>query len=29
VRGSQPLITRKYVVLKNDHIHHVLDIYHI
>ena len=29
VRGPQPLITRKYVVLKNDHIHHVLDIYHI
>ena len=29
VRGSQPLITRKYVVLKNDHIHLVLDIYHI
>lgn len=28
-RGPRPLIKRKYVVLKNDHIHHVLDIYHI
>ena len=27
--GPQPLIKRKYVVLKNDHIHHLLDIYHI
>ncbi|MBS0348272.1 MAG: benzoate 1,2-dioxygenase small subunit [Proteobacteria bacterium] len=27
--GPKPLIKRKYVVLKNDHIHHVLDIYHI
>lgn len=29
VTGPKPLIKRKYVVLKNDHIHHVLDIYHI
>lgn len=27
--GSKPLIKRKYVVLKNDYIHHLLDIYHI
>ena len=27
--GEQPLITRKKVVLKNDYIHHVIDIYHI
>ena len=27
--GDQPLIKRKYVVLKNDYIHHLLDIYHI
>ena len=27
--GATPLIKRKYVVLKNDYIHHVLDIYHI
>ena len=27
--GAQPLITRKKVVLKNDYIHHVVDIYHI
>jgi len=27
--GSSPLIKRKYVVLKNDYIHHMLDIYHI
>jgi len=27
--GPKPLIKRKYVVLKNDYIHHVLDIYHI
>lgn len=27
--GSQPLIRSKYVVLKNDYIHHVIDIYHI
>ena len=24
-----PLITRKKVILKNDYIHHVIDIYHI
>ena len=27
--GARPLITRKKVVLKNDYIHHVIDIYHI
>lgn len=27
--GDKPLITNKYVVLKNDYIHHVVDIYHI
>ena len=27
--AATPLITRKYVVLKNDYIHHVIDIYHI
>ena len=27
--GAKPLIKRKYVVLKNDYIHHLLDIYHI
>src|SRR6266850_926528 len=27
--GAQPLIRRKKVVLKNDCIHHVVDIYHI
>ncbi|MBA8824872.1 benzoate/toluate 1,2-dioxygenase beta subunit [Saccharopolyspora lacisalsi] len=27
--GETPLITRKKVVLKNDYIHHVVDIYHI
>ncbi|MFB8267597.1 benzoate 1,2-dioxygenase small subunit [Streptomyces sp. NPDC055955] len=29
VSGPQPLITRKKVVLKNDYIHHVVDIYHV
>jgi benzoate/toluate 1,2-dioxygenase beta subunit len=29
VSGQQPLITRKKVVLKNDYIHQVIDIYHI
>jgi len=29
VRGAQPLITRKKIVLKNDYIHHVVDIYHL
>jgi benzoate/toluate 1,2-dioxygenase beta subunit len=29
VRGGQPLITSKKVVLKNDYIHQVIDIYHI
>ncbi len=27
--GGQPLIKNKRVVLKNDYIHHVIDIYHI
>ena len=27
--GGQPLIKSKRVVLKNDYIHHVIDIYHI
>ncbi len=27
--GTQPLIKRKKVILKNDYIHHVIDIYHI
>ena len=27
--GAAPLIRRKVVVLKNDYIHHVVDIYHI
>ena len=27
--GPKPLIRRKYVVLKNDYIHHMLDVYHI
>ena len=27
--GEKPLIKRKYIVLKNDYIHHLLDIYHI
>ncbi len=27
--GDAPVITRKKVVLKNDYIHHVVDIYHI
>ena len=29
VDGPQPLIKNKKVVLKNDYIHHVVDIYHI
>jgi len=29
VSGERPLITAKKVVLKNDYIHHVVDIYHI
>ena len=29
VDGPQPLIKKKKVVLKNDYIHHVVDIYHI
>lgn len=28
-RGQKPLITNKKVVLKNDHIHHVIDVYHV
>lgn len=27
--GKQPLIKRKYVLLKNDYIHHVLDVYQV
>ena len=27
--GNQPLIKRKKVILKNDYIHHVVDIYHV
>src|SRR5262245_3002993 len=27
--SGKPLIKRKYVVLKNDYIHHLLDVYHI
>jgi benzoate/toluate 1,2-dioxygenase subunit beta len=29
VSGPKPLITYKKVVLKNDYIHHVVDIYHV
>ncbi|MFL1461740.1 benzoate 1,2-dioxygenase small subunit [Roseococcus sp. DSY-14] len=29
VSGAEPLIRRKKVVLKNDYIHHVVDVYHI
>ncbi len=29
VSGDTPLITAKKVVLKNDYIHHVIDVYHI
>jgi len=29
VSGEQPLITKKKIVLKNDFIHHVVDIYHV
>lgn len=29
VNGDRPLITSKKIVLKNDHIHHVIDVYHI
>lgn len=29
VSGARPLIKRKKVVLKNDYIHHVVDIYHV
>ncbi len=29
VAGALPLITNKRVVLKNDYIHHVIDVYHI
>jgi benzoate/toluate 1,2-dioxygenase beta subunit len=27
--GERPLITKKKVVLKNDYIHHVVDVYHV
>ena len=29
VSGPRPLITKKKVILKNDYIHHVVDIYHV
>ena len=29
VSGPRPLIKKKKVVLKNDYIHHVVDIYHV
>jgi benzoate/toluate 1,2-dioxygenase subunit beta len=29
VSGPRPLITYKKVILKNDYIHHVVDIYHV
>jgi benzoate/toluate 1,2-dioxygenase beta subunit len=29
VSGGRPLIRRKKAVLKNDHIHHVVDVYHV
>ncbi len=29
ISGTTPLITNKKVVLKNDYIHHVVDIYHL
>lgn len=27
--GPKPLIRKKYVVIKNDYIHHMLDVYHV
>lgn len=27
--GPKPLIKKKYIVLKNDYIHHMLDVYHV
>lgn len=27
--SGQPLIQRKHIVLKNDYIHHVIDVYHL
>ena len=27
--GEKPLITKKHVLLKNDYIHHVLDVYQV
>jgi benzoate/toluate 1,2-dioxygenase beta subunit len=29
ISGPEPRIKKKKVVLKNDYIHHVIDIYHI
>jgi benzoate/toluate 1,2-dioxygenase beta subunit len=29
ISGPEPLIKKKKVILKNDYIHHVIDIYHI
>jgi benzoate/toluate 1,2-dioxygenase subunit beta len=27
--GPKPLIKKKYIVVKNDYIHHMLDVYHV
>lgn len=29
ISSGQPLIKRKYIVLKNDYVHHVIDVYHL
>lgn len=29
ISGEQPLIKKKKVILKNDYIHHVVDVYHV
>jgi benzoate/toluate 1,2-dioxygenase subunit beta len=29
VKGERPLITTKKIILKNDYVHHVIDVYHI
>lgn len=29
VAGERPMITAKKVILKNDYIHHVIDVYHV
>jgi benzoate/toluate 1,2-dioxygenase beta subunit len=28
-RPEKPLIKSKYIVVKNDYIHHMLDVYHL